>query len=148
MNIKIVKKDITTSDATLIIHQVNCQRVMKTGVAQAIKNKWPKVYYDYISIKEQTLGDVQIVKVAENKYVTNMFAQDNYGYNGYRYTSYDALDKCLRSVAEYCKNEMITKIALPMFMSCDRGGASWRIVYAMIEDAFFTNDVEIEICSL
>ena len=42
---------------------------------------------------------------------------------------------------------MIDKIALPMFMSCDRGGASWRIVLAMIEDAFFTNDIEIEICS-
>ena len=147
MKINYVEKDITTSDATLIIHQVNCQRAMNSGVAKAIKTKWSKVYYDYISIKEQTLGDVQIVKVEPEKYVANMFAQDKYGYNGYRYTSYDALDSCLRKVAEYCKNNMIDKIALPMFMSCDRGGASWRIVLAMIEDAFFTNDIEIEICS-
>lgn len=147
MKINYVEKDITTSDATLIIHQVNCQRAMNSGVAKAIKTKWPKVYDDYMSIQEQTLGDVQIVKVETEKYVANMFAQDKYGYNGYRYTSYDALDSCLRKVAEYCKNNMIDKIALPMFMSCDRGGASWRIVLAMIEDAFFTNDIEIEICS-
>ena len=146
MEIKYVEKDITTSDATLIIHQVNCQHVMGSGVAKAIKNKWSIVYDKYMSLKEQTLGDVQIVKVEPEKYVANMFAQDKYGYNGYRYTSYDALDTCLKKVAEYCKNNMIDKVALPMFMSCDRGGASWRIVLAMIEDAFFTNDIEIEIC--
>ena len=147
MKINYVEKDITTSDATLIIHQVNCQRAMNSGVAKAIKTKWSKVYDDYMSIQKQTLGDVQFIKVEAEKYVANMFAQDKYGYNGYRYTSYDALDSCLRKVAEYCKNNMIDKIALPMFMSCDRGGASWRIVLAMIEDAFFTNDIEIEICS-
>ena len=145
MKINYVEKDITTSDATLIIHQVHCQRAMNGGVAKAIKTKWSKVYDDYMSIQEQTLGDVQFIKVEAEKYVANMFAQDKYGYNGYRYTSYDALDSCLRKVAEYCKNNMIDKIALPMFMSCDRGGASWRIVLAMIEDAFFTNDIEIEI---
>ena len=146
MNIKFVEKDITTSDATLIIHQVNCQCVMSSGVAKAIKDKWPKVYIDYIGIHKQTLGDVQIVKVAEDKYVANMFAQDNYGYNGHRYTSYDALDECLHKVAEYCKNNMIDKIALPFNMSCDRGGACWAAVLALIDNAFKSNYGEIEIC--
>lgn len=146
MNIKFIEKDITTSAATLIIHQVNCQHTMGSGVAKAIKTKWPKVYYDYMSIHEQMLGDIQIVKVAEDKYVVNMFAQNNFGYDGQRYTSYDALDICLRQIAEFCKNEMIDTVAISFNMSCDRGGACWDIVLAMINNAFKSNYGEIEIC--
>ena len=146
MNIKIVEKDITTSDATLIIHQVNCQHVMGSGVAKAIKNKWPVVYNDYMSLKEQKLGMIQTVKVEPGKYVVNLFAQDNFGYNGQRYTSYDALDICLKQVAEFCQNEMIDSIAIPYYMSCDRGGACWDVVLALIMDAFKDNYINIDIC--
>jgi O-acetyl-ADP-ribose deacetylase (regulator of RNase III) len=146
MRIYKVEKDITQSDATLILHQVNCQHTMGSGVAKAIKTKWPRVYHDYMSIEEQKLGMIQTVKVETNKYVVNMFAQDKYGYDGKRYTSYDALDKCLQQVAEFCRNEMIDYIAIPYNMSCDRGGASWNVVLSLIENAFKDNFINIEIC--
>lgn len=146
MRIYKVEKDITQSDATLILHQVNCQHVMGSGVAKAIKTKWPRVYHDYMSIEEQKLGMIQTVKVEDGKYVVNMFAQDRYGYDGKRYTSYDALDKCLQQVAEFCRNEMIDYIAIPYNMSCDRGGASWNVVLSLIENAFKDNFINIEIC--
>ena len=146
MNIKIVEKDITTSDATLILHQVNCQHAMGSGVAKAIKDKWSIVYDKYMSLKEQKLGMVQIVKVEKDKYVCNLFAQDNFGYDGQRYTSYDALDTCLKQVAEFCQNEMIDTIAIPYYMSCDRGGACWDVVLAIIENVFKNSFVNIELC--
>ena len=148
MRIYKVKGDITNSNATLILHQVNCQHTMGSGVAKAIKTKWPKVYHDYMSLDEQKLGTIQVVKVETNKYVVNMFAQDRYGYDGKRYTSYDALDKCLQQVAEFCRNEMIDYIAIPYNMSCDRGGASWNVVLSLIENAFKDNFINIEICEL
>lgn len=148
MRIYKVKGDITNSNATLILHQVNCQHTMGSGVAKAIKTKWPKVYHDYMSLDEQKLGTIQVVKVETNKYVVNMFAQDKYGYDGERYTSYDALDNCLRQVAEFCRNEMIDYIAIPYNMSCDRGGASWNVVLSLIENAFKDNFINIEICEL
>jgi O-acetyl-ADP-ribose deacetylase (regulator of RNase III) len=146
MNIRIIEKDITTSDATLILHQVNCQHAMGSGVAKAIKDKWSIVYDKYMSLKEQKLGMVQIVKVEKDKYVCNLFAQDNFGYDGQRYTSYDALDTCLKQVAEFCQNEMIDTIAIPYYMSCDRGGACWDVVLAIIENAFKNSFVNIELC--
>lgn len=148
MRIYKVNGDITNSNATLILHQVNCQHTMGSGVAKAIKTKWPKVYHDYMSLDEQKLGTIQVVKVETNKYVVNMFAQDKYGYDGQRYTSYDALDNCLRQVAEFCHNEMIDYIAIPYNMSCDRGGASWNVVLSLIENAFKDNFINIEICEL
>lgn len=148
MRIYKVNGDITNSNATLILHQVNCQHTMGSGVAKAIKTKWPKVYHDYMSLDEQKLGTIQVVKVETNKYVVNMFAQDKYGYDGKRYTSYDALDNCLHQVAEFCHNEMIDYIAIPYNMSCDRGGASWNVVFSLIENAFKDNFINIEICEL
>lgn len=148
MRIYKVNGDITNSNATLILHQVNCQHTMGSGVAKAIKTKWPKVYHDYMSLDEQKLGTIQVVKVETNKYVVNMFSQDKYGYDGRRYTSYDALDNCLRQVAEFCHNEMIDYIAIPYNMSCDRGGASWNVVLSLIENAFKDNFINIEICEL
>ena len=131
MNIKIVEKDITNSDAMLIIHQVNC---------------WPNVYNEYMALKEQNLGDIQMVKINNTQYVVNMFAQKYYGYDGKRYTSYDALDTCLNKVAKICEDENINKIAIPYNMSCDRGGASWGVVIALIENAFKNKQINIEIC--
>ena len=65
-------------------------------------------------------GEKSIVKIGNNRYVANMFAQERYGYNGIRYTSYDAIDKCLKSVARNCENGEITRVAMPYKMSSDR----------------------------
>ena len=42
-----VQGDITKSDCDIICHQVNCQGVMNSGVAKAIREKWPEVYDNY-----------------------------------------------------------------------------------------------------
>ena len=42
-----VKGDVTKSDCDIICHQVNCQGVMNSGVAKAIREKWPEVYDNY-----------------------------------------------------------------------------------------------------
>ena len=38
-----IKKDITTIEKGVIMHQVNCQNVMGAGVAKALYTKHPKV---------------------------------------------------------------------------------------------------------
>lgn len=146
MSMYIVEKNIVESDATLILHQVNCQHTMGSGVAKAIKDKWPIVYDNYMDLKEQNLGDIQMVKINNTQYVVNLFAQKYYGYDGKRYTSYDALDTCLNKVAKICEDENINKIAIPYNMSCDRGGASWDVVVALIENAFKNKRINIEFC--
>ena len=51
-----IQKDITTERHGLIIHGVNCQGVMGSGVALAIRNKWPVVYDEYKKHRQGSRG--------------------------------------------------------------------------------------------
>lgn len=44
---KYIKKDITTVNWGIIAHGVNCRGRMSSGVAAAIRSKWPIVYDKY-----------------------------------------------------------------------------------------------------
>lgn len=161
MSINYVKQDLTTSDADYICHQVNCQGKMNSGVARVIREKWPIVFTEYMNrYNEDTingwnrlLGKIQIINLAEYEPKTwpeepniiNMFAQFEYGYDGKRYTSYDAFDKCLQLI----KNNVPKgkKIAFPYKIGCDRGGAKWNVILPLISNAL-ADDYEIEFCYL
>ena len=39
--------NLLDSNADIIIHQVNCQGAMNSGVAKAIREKWPIVFDKY-----------------------------------------------------------------------------------------------------
>lgn len=152
--IKHIKCDIFESDADFILHQVNCQGVMGSGVAKQVKDKFPKVYDAYkewcntISLNE-LLGEFQFVNTQKDygtsfKGIVNLFAQNNFGYDGNRYTDYDALRNCLEQV----KGCIISKrtIAIPYLMSCYRGGGDWNVVYKMIEEIFGDSNIDVLIC--
>ena len=51
--IRYIKGDITKSNCDIICHQVNCQGKMNSGVAKAIRAKWPKVYEESCEIHKQ-----------------------------------------------------------------------------------------------
>lgn len=155
MEIKEIEGNLLDSTAEYILQQVNCQRKMNSGVAKAIREKWPIVfekYFDYCIITnakiEPLLGTVLPVRVNDTQTVLNLFAQENFGYDGRRYTSYDAIDTCFEKVAKKCEKDGIKSIALPYHMSCDRGGANWNIIMEMIKQHFEDLDITIEIWKL
>ena len=155
--------NILDSGADIICHQVNCQGAMNSGVAKAIRQKWPKVYTEYkakcdyeeatvndlygqyenpIDWSECLLGDIQVVLVDENKAVINMFAQQYYGYDQKRYTSYDAFWYCLGRIKRIVNPEKT--IAFPARIGCVRGGANWNVILTMIEEVLGA-DYNVEI---
>ena len=163
MSITFIKQDLTTSDADYICHQVNCQGKMNSGVAKAIREKWPVVFEQYIktynnNIKENNgyntlLGNVLIVNLndyklksghTESPLIINMFGQFDYGYDGKRYTSYDAFDNCLQKIKEVVPKG--SKIAFPYKIGCDRGGGDWEVIFAMIKSQL--SDYDITFCYL
>lgn len=150
--VKIVQGDVLKSGADAILHQVNCQGAMNSGVAKQVRLKHPTVFRQYKELcrygeyerrgrrPSPLLGEVQAVEVGEGKYIVNLFAQDYYGYDGKCYTDYNALRSCLRTVNQnFCGRT----VAIPFRMSCDRGGADWDVVYAMIEEELHDCDVTI-----
>lgn len=144
--IKIIDGDLLDSKTDVIAHQVNCQGVFNSGVAKAIRTKYPAVYYAYrIACKENTrlLGCVQPVLIDEDRICVNLFAQDHYGYDGKKYTDINALRKCFVALKDLCKLDDYS-IAMPYKLGCVRGGADWdNEVLPMIEEVFADYDVEL-----
>ena len=159
VGIPIINGDIFESDADAILHQVNCQGKMGSGVARQVKERYPFVYELYKQAcdndkkcrpagmgKSMLLGYAQVCPLksslaGEEKYkqcIVNLFAQDKYGYDGKCYTDYGALQKCLESVNAKFRGK---KVAIPYMMSCYRGGGDWDIVSTIIFNTLKDCDV-------
>jgi len=160
--IKKVQGNIFDCDADAILHQVNCQGVMGSGVAKQVRERFPTVYKYYKARcdedkksmqelglnKSSLLGLAQVCykedyvvgSVKDNQVIVNLFAQDKYGYDGMCYTDYDALKKCLQSVNKQFAGK---KVAIPYLMACHRGGGNWSIVSKMIEESLDNCDVTL-----
>lgn len=132
---KYVKKDITTVDDGLVIHGVNCQGVMGSGVARAIRNKWPKVYDAYRQLGKgvHLLGCSHIVTISEDPIlcVGNCYTQEYYGNDGKRYAELGSIESALDGVFSYASALGLT-IHSPM-IGCGLGGLKWEDVLEIYE---------------
>ena len=159
--------DLLKTKYQYICHQVNCMGKMNSGVAKAIREKWPVVYKKYqdwqmsydawtytVATSEERrnellgivmLGRVLQVPVSENQTVLNLAAQLGYGYDGKRYTSYDAFWMCLGEIKQTIPKG--SEIAFPDHIGCCRGGANWDVILSMI-DAVLGDDYEVHIYRL
>ena len=149
-----------------ICHQVNCQGRMGSGIAKSIKERWPVVYDGYVKaykdreneilrncssfeyapdVSETLLGHLQQIQVNDKQTVINMFAQQYYGYDGRRYTSYDAFWACLGGIRDSVPKG--SKIGFPWKIGCGLGGANWQVISTMICEVL-GNDYEVYIYQL
>jgi len=143
MGIKYVKGDLLNAEQTFIVHQVNCQGVMGSGIAKSIRHRFPTVYAEYkaycmdFGVSSDMLGYIQIIEVNGIE-VCNLFSQDRYFPRGQKHTSYDALFDGFESI----KSLHVGDIAMPK-IGCGLGGGDWKIVSAIIESVFDDRDVYI-----
>ena len=149
---------LNDAQSGIICHQVNCQGVMGSGIALAIRNKWPIVFEEYKKYVDKKLefdgwsggapdadsllGDFLPVQVDDNLWVGNLFSQCSYGRNPAaqrfgRYTSYDALDICFRNVATWATvmegDEVVLREVHYPQIGCGLGGGDWSIVSKIID---------------
>jgi O-acetyl-ADP-ribose deacetylase (regulator of RNase III) len=151
--------DLLDAPVDYICHQVNCQGRMGSGIAKQIRERWPIVYEQYIAgfkaieeesinwedeldVSEVLLGRLQQIKVNDTQTVINMFAQQYYGYDGKRYTSYDAFWACLGGIRDSVPKG--SKIGFPWQIGCGLGGANWEVIMTMIEEVL-AEDFEVYI---
>ena len=137
-NIQIITGNLFNTEADIIAHQVNCMGVMRSGVAAEVRQRFPAVYQQYKTICDfepvnKLLGSNQIIN-CNGKFIVNMFAQNSYGYDGERYTNYEAFYRCLFMLNGSFIPEL--SIAFPYNIGCDRGGADWDIIYLMMQKIF------------
>ena len=157
--IRHIKCNIFESGADIICHQVNCQGVMGSGLAKQVREKYPKVYEEYLKwcrekSPKELLGKTQLVTLRhpwednpnnEPMGIINIFGQLNYGYSGNCYTDYDALKHSFKIIHDFVHLDNTQPVlAFPYKLGCVRGGGQWEIVYQMIEETF--KDCVVLIC--
>ena len=147
---KIVVGNLLDAEEQFIGHGCNAQGVMGSGVALAIKNKWPKAfesYKEFISKKveiiqelfpdeefntfQSILGDYDIAEVAPNKFVVNIFTQNLFGHDKGKYARYIAI---VIALDRFCEVNPGVKLALPYKFASDRGGLDWDRVEDLLRE--------------
>ena len=138
--VKYVKGNLLDSNCDYICHQVNCQGVMGSGIARQIRERWPEVYESYRDFYEECvyrnrglLGKIDLAPIYNSdQTVINMFCQDKCGYDGARYTSYDAFATALYNITYQIDTGY--KIGFPKNIGCGLGGGNWKVISALIEE--------------
>lgn len=152
--IKIVEGNLLLAKENIIGHSVNCKGKMNSGIAKQIKECYPEVYKQYIDYIDDTkmsmsgqefssdilLGTCQLVflntDIYDNKrYVSNLFGQDSFGYDGKQYTDNESLYKALKKLRA-CAELNNLSVALPYGLGSYRGGSDWKEVEGLILKAF------------
>lgn len=130
-----IQGDILDTELSHIAHGVNCQNVMGSGVAKVLFDKWPLVkskYHDFCNnvakTPEERLGSAEPVNTDE-KFVYNMFTQEQYGYDGKRYVNYAAVANCFRLLI----TDGVKQIAIPK-IGCGLAGGNWSFMEQLIND--------------
>lgn len=144
---QIIKGDLLSATEGYIVHGCNCQGVMGSGVALAIKNKYPKAYTSYKAfccvygdVPSDMLGRVNSVYINSSLIVLNAFTQERYGKDGRLYASYQAIDEVFHKLASNIATEV--PIHMPK-IGCGLGGAKWEIVYSMLKHSLADHNVTI-----
>lgn len=153
-SIQYLALDVTTVTRGVVAHGVNCQGIMGSGAALAIRNQWLAAYEQYkklcdaASDKGDLLKTVQIVPVGEDLYVANLFTQIYYGYDGRKYAELAAVKSALEIGLRKAQS-----LGLPYYMvkvGCQRGGLDWeRDVEPFVQH--LTNkypDTDLYVCDL
>lgn len=154
MIVKQINGNLLDSIANCIAHQCNCGTAYGSGVALAMRKAFPKTYENHLKAtqgcanKEELLGKVIATRIGETQYVLNLYGQKDIGQAGTRYTSYDAIYTCLEKARKFMLDRNFTSIAFPYGMSSVRGGASWKVILAMIESVFEDTEITVEIWKL
>lgn len=126
--------DVTTGH---IVHGCNAQGVMGSGVALAVKNKYPDVFADYRTIYEEEgleLGVAYPYCPTIDLCIWNAITQETFGMKT-RNCSYDAIENCFSDIsnAVLTLDELVKEIHIP-FIGAGLGGGQWNIIKAIIED--------------
>lgn len=139
-NIQYRKGNLLDVKSGVIAHGVNCQGVMGSGVALAIKQRYDNAYVHYYNLCRENmqwdntpsadlLGDVQLFKVTDDLLVANCFTQDFFGTHK-RQVNYEAVAKCFHTL-----DERFTEVNIPK-IGAGLGGGDWKVIEAIINSEF------------
>lgn len=149
---KIVEGNIVEAEESYIMHGCNCQGVMGSGVARAIRDRWVDAYVayrnDYLIYEQggnqhKMLGNYCSFQ-CDDKEIFNLYTQDKYGRDGKAYASapaiFSSLIRATRSLSTD-RSKNVHEIAIPK-IGCGLGGLVWEnhIEKVLLDVEFITGN--------
>jgi O-acetyl-ADP-ribose deacetylase (regulator of RNase III) len=141
MAVRYVIGNALEAEEGLILHGVNCQKAMNSGIAKQIREKWPEVYLTFLDTKPK-LGEVTFINVGTNLYVGNCYTQEYYGRNKTRvYVDYEAVSNALYLATNFA-SAMLLDIHMP-WIGCGLANGSREIIKDIIESKGHICDITV-----
>lgn len=135
----------------IIIHGCNAQGKMRSGVAKALREKWPEATYDpYIKEFETNglrVGSTILGTTSCGKIIANGISQEFYGYDGKLYLSYEGLIEIFQYIDNTIfdvDSEHKEDVAMPK-IGAGLAGGDWNIIEEIINEVFSDRNVVIYI---
>lgn len=138
----------------IIIHCCNDLGGWGRGFVLALSKKWKEPEAEYkkwsngkLNYKPFQLGQVQFVKVEKDIVVANMIGQHGLGvHNGIPPIRYDAIDECLKKVAEIALKYKAS-ICAPRF-GAGLAKGDWNRIEQLIIENLCEKDIDVYIYDL
>jgi O-acetyl-ADP-ribose deacetylase (regulator of RNase III) len=138
--IEVVHADAFDASGVLI-HQANCHHSMASGIAKAVRERFPEAYAADTATVKGDLGKLGTFSAAAVerpgsalKWIVNLYSQ--YGYqDGDRRTSYDAMFAGLIKVRDDGRFAGLD-FAVPSRIGCGLAGGNWGVVQAILRAVF------------
>lgn len=122
-----------------ILHGCNSRGVMGSGFAKELRNRYPGAYDAYRSQYDITglqLGTNVMYLIPETDIIiVNCITQQNYGHDGRKYVSYDAIDSCTKTLYNLVQSEIETdevNFHFPL-LGAGLAGGDWNIISNIID---------------
>lgn len=142
----------------IVLHSCNARGVMGSGFAKTVKQKFPNCFEAYthgLSLNTspyQSLGTFSIAQCELGGFeftIFNLIGQLNYGSDpSVKYTSYDALDTCLREIDSFLSVvDTDINFHFPRIGSV-RGGGSWEVVREIIQHRLNRSNYKLNLWEL
>jgi O-acetyl-ADP-ribose deacetylase (regulator of RNase III) len=131
--IEYVKGDLLSTEKRHILHGCNAKGVMGSGVAKAIRDKYPLAYQDYYDAYNNyglDLGNIIVSVQPDGKVIHNAITQLSYGRDQSRvYVSYWSIAEVFRKINQWG----IKEIAIPK-IGAGLANGDWSVIEAIIEN--------------
>ncbi len=144
------KGDLLEASEDCIAHGANCRKTMGSGVAKALRAKWPEVYaadYDFNDFKgRDRIGSFSTVKV-DGKQVYNIYTQVDYLPRNMDHFQYEGFKIGLAKVFLDMKAHGLKTLALPK-IGAGLAGGDWTKIEAIIKEVSDAAGVDVTIYEL
>jgi len=127
------------TENAVMIHGCNCQGVMGSGVALAVREKYPEVFEEYLDYQkyyaddtEGLLGRIQVSLITSRYSIVNAFTQNLFGTNR-RQVNYEAMYCCFERTNKYLSYLDSPNILYFPKIGAGLGGGNWEIIKTIIE---------------